>query len=74
MARTVSMKRTPSTSNTNPSGAPQGTPGGTRTAVGARPGRGVMQVGGEMYLWALVLLEVGAMAWLRNHFRRYHGG
>lgn len=73
MARSVMGGRTPSASNTTPSGAPQGTTGGTR-AVGAKPGTGQLAIGDEVYLWALVLLEVGAMAWLRKNFRRYHGG
>lgn len=48
-----------------------GTPGGLMS------GRGLPSfkaTGDELYLWALVLLEVGAIAWLRHAFRRHHGG
>lgn len=31
-------------------------------------------VGDEAYLWLLVIIEIITMAFLRNHFRRYHGG
>lgn len=64
-----------SSSNTNPSGIPQGSPGGVanNTAAGRRPGRKLM-VGDEGYLWLLVFIEVALMAYLRKHFRRYHGG
>jgi len=34
----------------------------------------MLTFGDEMYLWLLILLEIGAIAFLRNHFRRYHGG
>ena len=66
--------RVPSKSNTTPSGGPQGTQGGVRQAVGSRPGSRPVQLGDEMYLWILVGLEVGAIAWLRSAFRRHHGG
>jgi hypothetical protein len=33
-----------------------------------------MLLGDEFYLWILVLLEVGIMAFMRNKFRRRHGG
>lgn len=56
-----------------PSGILNGTPGG-RAAGGGRPGRPQLQLGDEIYLWILVLLEVGAMGWLRHNFRRRHGG
>ena len=61
-----------STSNTRQSGIPQGTPGG-KSAAGGRPGMN-LQAGDEVYLWVLVVLEILAMVFLRNHFRRYHGG
>ena len=60
------------TSNTHQSGASQGTPGGLR-AAGGRPGMKI-QAGDEMYLWLLVFLEVITMVFLRNQFRRHHGG
>jgi hypothetical protein len=63
--------RTPQASNTSPSGIPQGTMGGM--AMG-RPGRPQFNLGDEMYLWVLVILEVFATAMLRQKFRRYHGG
>jgi hypothetical protein len=62
------------TSNPRPSGVAQGTMGGPAPAAGARPGSRPVLVGDEFYLWVLVLLEVGAMAFLRNKFRRRHGG
>jgi len=52
----------------------QGTLGGAARAVGARPGKYAMQFGEEVYLWILVIAEVGAIAWLRSMFSRYHGG
>ena len=60
-------------SNPTPSGVPQGTLGGVAPAAGRRPGL-KLQAGDEVYLWVLVILEVLAMALLRNHFRRFHGG
>lgn len=33
-----------------------------------------LRVGDEQYLWILVLLEVGFLAWGRHVFRRFHGG
>jgi hypothetical protein len=48
--------------------------GGLRAGIGTRPGRMQVQLGDEAYLWVLVLLEVGAIAWLRSAFRRHHGG
>lgn len=75
MARAFSMgTRTPTSSNTTQSGIPQGTMGGTVKAASSRPGRSLLNVGDEMYLWGLLALEVIAMGILRNHFRRYHGG
>jgi hypothetical protein len=58
-------------SNPTPSGVPQGTPGGTTRAMA---GSMTSSMGSEMYLWVLVILEVGAIAWLRKSFRRHHGG
>lgn len=68
--------RIPSKSNTTPSGAPQGTMGGvgTRTSVGSRPGKRPINIGDEMYLWILVLIEVLLIAWGRKASRRHHGG
>lgn len=54
--------------------AVQGTLGGVRAAIGARPGGRSMVVGDQMYLWVLVLLEVAAISYLRSVFSRYHGG
>ena len=59
-------------SNPSPSGVSQGTPGGR--GITARAGSRSLQVGDEMYLWLLVLIEVFTLAALRNKFRRYHGG
>lgn len=62
-------------SNTTPSGAPQGTMGGTGRAAAATPGGRLLGLVDEVtYLWVLVGLEVGALAYMRKHFRRYHGG
>jgi hypothetical protein len=77
MARAFSANRNfrnPAGSNTNQSGVAQGTMGGRAMPGGGRPGRMSVNLGDEMYLWFLLLLEVGAIAFLRNHFRRYHGG
>lgn len=54
--------------------APQGTLGGLKGVVGTRPGRMQVRIGDEGYLWVLIALEVGAIAWLRKAFRRHHGG
>lgn len=54
-------------------GPPGGTLGG-KSAIGRKPGRSGMKLGDEQYLWILVFLEVGAIAWLRSAFRRRHGG
>jgi hypothetical protein len=59
------------TSNARPSGIPQGTPGGKAHRPGLRQ---PVAVGEEMYLWILVFIEVGVIAWMRSYFRRYHGG
>lgn len=72
MPRTV-LGTNSRTSNARPSGIPQGTPGGQKKTAGIRPGM-KLQAGDEVYLWFLVLLEVLAMVFLRNHFRRHHGG
>ena len=66
--------RIPATSNTTPSGAPQGTTGGRARSHGSRPGSMNLNLGDEMYLWVLVILEALTLGWLRNHFRRHHGG
>lgn len=71
MARTMSNLRHPAQSNTNQSGVRQGTPGGAATS---KPGSRQLMLGDEMYLWVLVFLEVGLMAFLRKNFRRHHGG
>jgi len=34
----------------------------------------MVALGEEKYLWLLVAIEVGALAWLRVAFRRHHGG
>lgn len=73
MARAFSANRSfrnPAASNPTPSGISQGTPGGATS----KPGRSIVTLGDEHYLWLLVFLEVGVIAFLRNHFRRYHGG
>jgi len=54
---------------------PGGTIGGKgRLAAGLRPGRYSMKIGDEGYLWILIALELGAIAWLRHAFKRRHGG
>ena len=53
---------------------PQGTLGGIKSAIGARPGSVPIKLGDEVYLWILVLVEVGLIAWLRSTFKRHHGG
>lgn len=54
-------------------GGTGGTLGGMRVATGAGPGM-KFAVGDEGYLWLLVIIEVLTMAYLRKHFKRYHGG
>lgn len=54
--------------------AAQGTPGGIPAAGSVRPGRRVVNIGDEMYLWMLVIMEVIAMCALRHYFRHHHGG
>jgi hypothetical protein len=71
MARTVLGTKS-STSNTRASGATGGTPGGVR-ATGSKPGM-KMNAGDEVYLWAMVLIEILVMTFLRNNFRQHHGG
>lgn len=72
MARAV-FGRNSVTSNSNPSGVSQGTPGGRGFASGRRPGM-KLAAGDEMYLWLLLAIELLAMAILRKRFRRHHGG
>lgn len=48
-----------------------GTPGGVSRRAG--PSSAIPQ-GDAAYLWALVILEVLAIGWLRSAFKRYHGG
>jgi len=69
MARVHSAK-----SNTAAQGGTGGTLGGIPRAAGARPSRINVNVGDEMYLWLLVVLEALAIGWLRQRFRRRHGG
>lgn len=73
MARARVFGRQSATSNATPSGIPQGTMGGRKSAAGMRPGM-KLNIGDEKYLWILVILEVAAIGWLRKYFRRYHGG
>ena len=71
MARAFAGTRIPNASNPTPSGIPQGTMGGPSMG---RPGGRSLNLGDEMYLWVLVLIEAGMLGWLRQFFRRYHGG
>lgn len=48
--------------------------GGPAQPVGSRPGRRQVALGDEIYLWILVALEVGFIAYFRSMFSRYHGG
>ncbi len=50
--------------------------GGTLGGLMGRPGAAPALVpqGDAAYLWALVILEVLAIGWLRSAFKRYHGG
>ena len=52
----------------------QGTLGGMSASIGAGVGARPVMLGDAAYLWALVLIEVLTLAWLRQAFRRYHGG
>lgn len=64
----------PRTSRSAPGPGVQGTMGGPAPAVGPRPGKRYPAFGDEVYLWVLIGLEVGAIAFLRSAFKRYHGG
>jgi hypothetical protein len=70
------MMRIPSKAGTGSVGGMGGTIGGKPSMAAGRVKAGGKQVmlGDEVYLWILVLLEVGAMAWARQSFRRHHGG
>jgi hypothetical protein len=48
-----------------------GTPGGQMAGRGAAS---LVPQGDAAYLWVLVILEVLAISWLRQAFKRYHGG
>ena len=48
--------------------------GGKSSAAGMRPGTRPVLLGDEMYLWALIAIEVGTMVYFRKKFRRHHGG
>lgn len=49
--------------------------GGTLGGIASRfTPAGLAPAGDALYLWVLVGLEVGAIAWLRHTFRRSHGG
>lgn len=80
---TLSQTRRGGRAAGNPAGSPgtaggqgpQGTLGGmVQNAMGARPGSRSLQLGDAGYLWILVALEVAALAWGRNIFKRRHGG
>lgn len=61
-------------STSAPSPGTQGTMGGVPQPAGRPPGRNGYVFGEEVYLWILVLLEVGTIAYFRAQFSRYHGG
>lgn len=62
------------TSNPRPTRMMGGTPGGVRAQqAGSTQPKG-LKLGDEVYVWILVALEIGAIAWLRQAFRRHHGG
>jgi hypothetical protein len=52
----------------------QGTLGGVPHTAGPPPGRVPAVLGEEVYLWILVVLEVGVIAYFRTALSRYHGG
>jgi hypothetical protein len=68
------MRHARAASNSSPGPSVQGTMGGPAPSVGSKPGRMQVKMDDSMYLWILVLLEVGTIAWLRAAFSRYHGG
>lgn len=76
MARTVLGQHASRRSTTGQPGvAPGGTMGGKPNAkVGRRPGARPVNVGSEMYLWVLVIVEALLVGILRKQFRRHHGG
>lgn len=57
-------------SNPTP-GMSGGTPGGRAPSFSGLANMAVGEVG---YLWALVIIEVLLMGYLRKQFRRHHGG
>lgn len=61
-------------SRSSPSPGTQGTLGGVATPTGSRPGRRQMVMDDGAYMWVLVFLEVGVIAFFRNAMSRYHGG
>lgn len=61
-------------SRSAPSANTQGSLGGAATPTGSRPGRRQIALDDGMYMWILVAIEVGAIAFLRSTFSRYHGG
>ena len=73
MARAVFGRGTHTSNTVNPGASPSGTMGGIPHAAGRRPGM-KLAVGDEGYLWILIALELALMGYLRQHFRRYHGG
>jgi hypothetical protein len=62
------------TSNAQPSGVANGTPGGQSRQSSATTSMrsGVNEP--TFYLWILVIVEALLMGYLRNATRRYHGG
>lgn len=74
MARRIASPASPRAYGGAPGHAPVGMLGGVKQAVGSAPGRKPLMLGDEMYLWILVLLEVGAVFWGRSALSRYHGG
>lgn len=71
MARTINAGRA---GGSIPGAGAQGTLGGMKQAVGARPGKRAVVMGDEAYLWILVLTEVALVFYGRSVFSRYHGG
>lgn len=51
-----------------------GTPGGKPPRHARAPMLGAVALGDAGYLWALIAIELTAIAGLRKYFRRWHGG
>lgn len=61
-------------SRSAPGAGTQGTMGGAPAPTGSRPGKRQAAMDDGTYMWILVAIELGVIAFLRSTFSRYHGG